>query len=442
MQSYKFNRYAVLPAAGAILASIPVCRFSFPAGLLLSFVGAGVLWRSRTKRPLVWIFLGIFLTLTGATGLLFSRGVLLFLHAWVVVVLGTYVLLDGIDLMRTDRERFRNLGINTALVLGTVLLVFALMEGTLVLVNRLLPPPRKPSLASLWRPIPAKWAMRMTCVPGAEMAYYWHGVLHYHDITGMRRIHPLTPKPEGVFRIAVIGDSYTYGEGVAIDSIYPTLIQRKLSEDYNVDVINMGVRGYDIASIRKNLLNYFYLIEPDLVIYGVCLNDYAISPFDAREIHFTTYTGTPWTFLCGRTLSVPFLQVLVNKAMLACNLKRDFYEDVLVDFEQKRSRYVFQARALNEAVVASGHPPVVALVIEQCPRLEGPSRDLAVRTEETLAGIGMTVIPSEAYYRANAGASMIVSPWENHPNEQAHRIFADQFLSYLKSLPELQKYRR
>ncbi len=94
---------------------------------------------------------------------------------------------------------------------------------------------------------------------------------------GMRdRAFPLR-KPPGTFRIAVIGDSVTYGFKVPDHQSYPKLLERLLEVYFGqrttFEVLNFGVPGYSVPEIVESLRVKALRYDPDLVIYGYCLND-------------------------------------------------------------------------------------------------------------------------------------------------------------------------
>jgi lysophospholipase L1-like esterase len=98
--------------------------------------------------------------------------------------------------------------------------------------------------------------------------------IQFHDFTyrvvtnevGMRE-DPLEPKQEGTYRIAAIGDSYTYGWGVAIEEVWHQRLEHYLQEDgLNVEILNCGYPGAgpweyaEQAAIAVNELN------PDMLL--------------------------------------------------------------------------------------------------------------------------------------------------------------------------------
>jgi len=78
-------------------------------------------------------------------------------------------------------------------------------------------------------------------------------------------------KPAGVFRILVLGDSWTFGSGVAGGAAYPKALERLLEARIpgrRFEVINAGVSAYgtyhELAFFEKEGLMY----SPDLVVLG------------------------------------------------------------------------------------------------------------------------------------------------------------------------------
>jgi len=97
---------------------------------------------------------------------------------------------------------------------------------------------------------------------------------------GMRGALVSVPKPANTYRIAVIGDSVSFGFGVKLEDSFPYILEADLRskgqyQGKNVEVINFSVNGYGLESYREVLLKKAEKFEPDLVIIGYCLNDLA-----------------------------------------------------------------------------------------------------------------------------------------------------------------------
>ncbi len=94
---------------------------------------------------------------------------------------------------------------------------------------------------------------------------------------GLRGPEYPTPKPAGLFRVLLVGDSFTFGYGVAEDSTYGAQLERLISARglpcASVQIVNGGVNGYnteqEVAFVRLIGLS----LQPDLVIIGFNPND-------------------------------------------------------------------------------------------------------------------------------------------------------------------------
>ena len=98
-----------------------------------------------------------------------------------------------------------------------------------------------------------------------------------HNALGWRGPETSLDKPEGVFRILILGGSTTYTEAVAEnDHTFPVQLQRLLREEYQqstIEVINGGVPGYNSWESLVNLCFRGITMEPDLVIVHHGAND-------------------------------------------------------------------------------------------------------------------------------------------------------------------------
>jgi len=88
---------------------------------------------------------------------------------------------------------------------------------------------------------------------------------------GLRdREHPYE-KPDGVFRIALLGDSIAWGWGVDDGLSFADLVEERLGPE--VEVINLGVPGYGTDQQLWVLEHEARRYDPDLVLLCFLLND-------------------------------------------------------------------------------------------------------------------------------------------------------------------------
>lgn len=101
--------------------------------------------------------------------------------------------------------------------------------------------------------------------------------IEYHiNSKGLRDDETSYEKPDGVFRIVALGDSFTFGSGVPIEKHFSTLLERYFK---NVEVINMGVGGYGVDQAYLFLKSEGFRYEPDIVLV------YEPGYYDHRHMH-------------------------------------------------------------------------------------------------------------------------------------------------------------
>lgn len=87
-------------------------------------------------------------------------------------------------------------------------------------------------------------------------------------------------KPQGVFRIITLGDSWTYGMFVSTEDNYSEVLEDKLNSELRCggiqkfEVINLGVPSYDIRYEVERLRLRGLKYEPDLAVWHLIENDF------------------------------------------------------------------------------------------------------------------------------------------------------------------------
>jgi|GEM_PF-2100281 len=151
--------------------------------------------------------------------------------------------------------------------------------------------------------------------------------------------YPPSRRP-GTYRVAVLGDSFTFGWGVPADEAWPALLQQRLDESLagsgvQAEVLNFGVPGYntwlELLHWRRVVSRY----RPDAVLLGYYSNDavldrrvpnvYPICPLEppvgparwaalqerlamarvAHDLYWVARTGSPLAPWSGPDVLVP-----------------------------------------------------------------------------------------------------------------------------------------
>lgn len=87
----------------------------------------------------------------------------------------------------------------------------------------------------------------------------------------------IIPREDKLFRILCLGDSNTFGSGVATDETYPNclegILQDRVGDTLKVDVVNAGIFGYNARNIRAQAESLVELLLPDVMLYMFTEND-------------------------------------------------------------------------------------------------------------------------------------------------------------------------
>ncbi|OGB95519.1 MAG: hypothetical protein A2Z31_05045 [candidate division NC10 bacterium RBG_16_65_8] len=179
-----------------------------------------------------------------------TTGVLSFLLAAVAAATVILALKEAGELLAAACGRPLRLAPLTlaALVAGAAVMGFAFIEAALQGMVALQSAGDREGLGATLA-MPQAWERRPVQMEGAAHAYYWHAALHAHNHDQMRRIGAFPRKQSDSLRIIALGDSLTYGYGVAAEEAYPAVLERELGKRFAVEVLNLGVAGAQSADV-------------------------------------------------------------------------------------------------------------------------------------------------------------------------------------------------
>jgi len=161
------------------------------------------------------------------------------------------------------------------------LLTFALIEGILRLTwDRNLNPTvmqgfglsifYEPDAEIRWRPKPNLQAV--------DIRFDAPFTTNSRGLRGRKEYTPIALP--GVKRIVVLGDSFTWGYGVADDEVFAEVLASKLS---NTEVINLGVSGHALRHELRYLDREGMRYHPCVVVVALCMNDIHVAPKQSSE---------------------------------------------------------------------------------------------------------------------------------------------------------------
>lgn len=271
----------------------------------------------------------------------------------------------------------------------------------------------------------------------------FRGTLYRTNSLGVRGPdYSAEPEP-GVFRIVVVGDSYTMGFGVEEDEAYASVAQRLLSErrtERRFEVINLGIGGLAIELVMKRLEGIGLAYRPHLVVYGFTPNDIEGPGY----IEATSEEKADFKRRMNRFASSPslLLRDLWPRLFLARSAlwpAPGSYEHIL---EQNYFRNPEAARnislGLNRFAQLTRHVGVCGHVFVHTRMNQlwiHPFTRIYQHVAELARERDLTAHVSLPTFRGYDAMALRNSAFDDHPNPEGHRLHAEALLEGLEALP-------
>jgi hypothetical protein len=146
----------------------------------------------------------------------------------------------------------------------------------------------------------------LTLRAGSEGIYREEGEAHFRiNSQGLRDGEHANPKPPGVLRIAVLGDSFTEAFQVAVEDAFWAVLERRLAacpglDGRVVETLNFGVSGFSTAQSLIVLRRKVWRYDPDLVLLAF----YVGNDVEDNSLALSGYTRRPYFRLRGEALTL------------------------------------------------------------------------------------------------------------------------------------------
>lgn len=116
--------------------------------------------------------------------------------------------------------------------------------------------------------------------PGGESrysGYLWRVPTAVHSVNSMGYRGPVRPlqADPGVMRLAALGDSFTFGVGVATEESLPAALERAVRGlgSPTLEVLNFGTPGYNLEEVIDQYIYFARRWKPRAAVYFVVNND-------------------------------------------------------------------------------------------------------------------------------------------------------------------------
>jgi lysophospholipase L1-like esterase len=258
-----------------------------------------------------------------------------------------------------------------------------------------------------------------------------HGVPIHTNQFGFRDRDYSVTKPEGVRRIAFIGDSLTLG----LFAEEPEIFVRKF-EDYarrlhpEIQAMNFGIDGYNIEQTYELLRSKVTRFSPDKVIYVMCLNDFDFDDASGQKI---LYFKKPRSFVEQRLRGLFRPKFSWKKDVDSLTRNSDYH---MWHFENKKAEVFSFTRDMHRFLQQRGIEFQVILMpifyfghgntFSKYP-LSGMHRDIDNFFERN--GIAYLDLLNAFSKQSKRGKEFAFDVW--HPNAVGHAFIADQLFQDL-----------
>lgn len=275
-------------------------------------------------------------------------------------------------------------------------------------------------------------------MPGKEGIYAKEGRSHLKiNGLGYRDVEHERAKPDGVFRIAVLGDSFTEARQVEIEETYWKRLETILNDDLELDpaefeVLNFGIGGYgqteELLTLRKDALAF----SPDLVLVGFFSGNDLVNNLKSLNVRFLGEDFRPFYVLQDDELVLDssFRDLSLSSLRRRFLLTTTHYVRTLEVVNQVRRLFAVQrmkaaaaARAESEAAAGELEDSTVEVGISGSQFVPPPNEEWAAAwavTEALLAEMNRESVA--------AGARFAVLPITTqsavHPAPEARARFA------------------
>lgn len=279
--------------------------------------------------------------------------------------------------------------------------------------------------------------------PGARGVY--NGASYRSNNAGFRGREYTMPKPTGVFRIALAGDSISMGSGVREEETYAFLVEQGLNArgDRRYEVLNLGMIGLSIRGVLDRLEAIGLRFDPDLIVYGCTLND-ILGPAFRSSAH-------PWAHLIRRVRYNRFIQsrsyllrVLWPRWVSLGELLHPQPGSLLYElndnyFNNPPAWSGFVAGLDRLAAIATREKlPAVVFIHTNLEYLNifHPERHIYQQIAGAAEARGLGAIDSFAFHRGYDAESLWLTVLDAHPNHVGHALLAHALLDGLARLPD------
>jgi hypothetical protein len=267
---------------------------------------------------------------------------------------------------------------------------------------------------------------------------------------GFRDVEFSPPKPDGVYRIAVIGDSFAYGQGLPVSKRFSNIIEQTLNTSGSrYEVLNFSLPGNSASSEVHIMQKIVLPLDPDFILVQWLPNDLITASIVRGPGKPNLISNTAWHKKARANSALYFLlnnqwfklsrSLGINNFSYGENLMTPFRDpgseefktafqpmtDLLAGLQASGKDYALVLHPLLQPDLGRNYlmQPLHDLVMEECRKVEARCIDLAPQF----------VAYGVAYGVDYDFTQLWVNRFDGHPGVEANQLVADYIIQELGS---------
>lgn len=259
---------------------------------------------------------------------------------------------------------------------------------------------------------------------------------------GFREDEFAVPKPPETYRVMILGDSLTWGAGLAASARYSDLLEVMLTEALpgrKVEVLNFGLPAAATIHERHRLVEMHEKVDPDLIVVGFCINDpQPRSQNYSRERARldNAYKRIAEMRHIGLVKTYSFLIRRINQIVVRLGMIPTWEEALDRTYQPGSAEWEGFGKALEEIKNVSerhGAPAPVLILLTQGVARDQPNppyeRRWLRQAGDAARERGYVVVdPMDRFVSELTMADLPVNARDRHPSAACNRIYAEELL--------------